>query len=124
MVYTNRKINVNLSLLLIIILSNMNVWMKLKRLFLVKYLNILSLNISVPWKVLPAYILLSNVLVILYIACYKAMLKKASISRHQLGKYTQREKEKNFYLDQSRKQDIEYPWKKSITAQLFMPSLH
>ena len=60
----------------------------------------------------------------LYIACYKAMLKKASISRHQLGKYTQREKEKNFYLDQSRKQDIEYPWKKSITAQLFMPSLH
>ena len=97
----------------------MNVWIKLKRLCLMKYLNILSLNISVPWKVLPAYILLSNALVILYIACYKAMLKKASISRHQLGKYTQREKEKNFYLDQSRKQDIEYPWKKSITAQLF-----
>ena len=92
----------------------MNVWIKLKRLFLMKYLNILSLNISVPWKVLPAYILLSNALVILYIACYKAMLKKASISRHQLGKYTQREKEKNFYLDQSRKQDIEYPWKKAL----------
>ena len=30
------------------------------------------------------------------------------------GKYTQREKEKNFYLDQSRKQDIEYPWKKAL----------
>ena len=61
-----------------------------------KYLNILSLNISVPWKVLPAYILLSNALVILYIACYKAMLKKASISRHQLESIRSEKKRKTF----------------------------
>ena len=92
--------------------------MQLKRLFLLKQLNILPLNILCHGKFYRHTYYCQTLQFFVY-SLLQGNVEKGINFKAPTGKYTQREKEKNFYLDQSRKQDIEYPWKKALQLNLF-----